>query len=138
MDFIPETKTAGEYTVPTIPKGVVGSLLAYVEARGVLLSIEAQEALQQVLRSFILAILGAIATFTGWLLLNGVIVGLLVENLHWTWQKSAAITAGGNLLVALISFLLVARIVSSTRWFADTFNELTKDRAWLARQTETH
>lgn len=121
-----------------ISKGVIGSLLAYVEARGVLLSIEAQEAFQQVVRTLVFVIMGAIATFTGWLFLNGVLIGLLVEQLEWSLMKSAAVVMGGNLAVAALCFFLAKKCFSSNRWFSDTFNELTKDRAWLVKQTEEH
>lgn len=121
-----------------LPKGVIGSLLAYVEARGVLLSIEAQEALQQVVKILAFAVVGIIAAFTGWLSLNGVAIGLLIHFFHFGWIAATAILMGANLLTAALSLLLAKKSISSTRWFSDTLNELTKDRAWLAKQTESN
>jgi uncharacterized membrane protein YqjE len=130
----PEAKLAQ----PQVAPGFSASLLRYVEARGVLLSLEAQEAVGQVLKLLIFAIVGGIACFTGWLLVSAVLVGLLMDQAQWSLLKAAAIVGGAHLLLGIIFFSAVINRISSTRWFADTLNELKKDRTWLAEQTAKH
>lgn len=120
---------------PQSQEGLSSSLAAYLEARSVLLTIEAQEAVQQVLRTLVFAIIGAITALTGWGLVVAALIGLLVEQSGWHWLKAAMVVGGGNLLVAFIFLLAMSKRLSSMRWFADTLNEFKKDRAWLARQT---
>lgn len=120
---------------PHPPEGLSSSLAAYLEARSVLLTIEAQEAVQQVLRTLVFAIIGGITALTGWGLVVAALIGLLVEKSGWHWMKAAMAVGGGNLLLAFIFLLAMSKRLTSMRWFADTLNEFKKDRAWLARQT---
>lgn len=129
-------------TVPESPAtpsspGLIVSVLRYVETRGLLLSLEAQEAVQQIVRVLILAILGGIIIFTGWLLLAAGLTALIVEQAGWTWVQASLALAGGHILVAVLFFAVALHRLRSSRWFADTLNEIKKDRTWLAHQTKT-
>lgn len=117
-------------------KGLVTSLLRYAEARGLLLSLEAQEAVQQVLRYAILTAIGAVLVFTGWLLVAAGLTGLIMEKTGWSWVQAVLVLGGGHVILALILFTITLVGIRSARWFADSINEFQKDRTWLAKQTE--
>lgn len=116
-------------------RGLSEPLLRYLEARGVLLSIEAQEALQQILRVTILAGIAGTAAFTGWLLMTAAFLGLIMEKTGWHWQKAVTILGAAHLLLAVVFFLAMRGRLVGMRWFADTLNEFKKDRACLAHPT---
>ncbi len=134
----PETYVPGHGSKPSlnIPRSLAASLLSYVEARGVLLSLEAQEALRILLSVVIFAIIGGILAFCGWLFVAGFLTALLIDQTGWEWPKALAVMGGAHLLGALIFFGGAYLRIMSSRWFADTINELKKDRAWLAEQTK--
>jgi uncharacterized membrane protein YqjE len=133
MDSAPPVSKSS--AVPNPPEGLSASLAAYLEARSVLLTIEAQEAVQQVLRTLVFAIIGGITALTGWMLLVAALIGLVVDRTGWHWLKASTIVGGANLVLAFIFLLAMSKRLGSMRWFADTLNEFKKDRAWLARQT---
>jgi len=136
-EALPGTKPAHDPALaPHGVRGVIASVLKYLEARGVILTIEAQEAIQQILRLLIALVLGGIIAFTGWMLAIAVVVSLLVDRLAWSWEKAAGVVGGAHLLVAVILFSAVASRISAARWFTDTINEFKKDRAWVANQTD--
>lgn len=116
--------------------GISATLLRYIEARGLLLSIETQEALQILLRVVIFTILGSIIALTGWLLLTAGLAALIIEQTGWSPLKAIFILAGAQLVLALICFLVALARIKSALWFADSINELQKDRTWLANQTK--
>jgi len=117
-----------------LPSGLTATLLRYMEARGQLLSIEAQEALQQVVRVLILTAIGIIMTLTGWLLLSAGLAALIIETTGWSAIKSILVLAGAELLLAAVLFLAALLRLRSARWFSDTLNEFQKDRSWLAQE----
>lgn len=116
-------------------RGLSEPLLAYLEARGVLLTIEAQEAFAQVLRVLAFATVAAISAFTGWLLLVAGIVSTLVSHSHWTWEKAMAVVGAVHLFIAIVFAVAMRNRLAQIEWFSDTLREFKKDRAWLARQT---
>lgn len=121
---------------PAMPSsGLSEPFLRYLEARGILLTLEAQEALGQVVRVLIFVGLAGAAIFIGWLLLAGVVADLLMTQARWSWQAAAGALAGFHLFVAFIFLLATRNRLASMRWFGDTINEFRKDRAWLSSQT---
>ncbi|MCE9518737.1 MAG: phage holin family protein [Verrucomicrobia bacterium] len=119
--------SAGGHSFSTIPNG----LLRYLEARGVLLSVEGQEAAQHLLRVVFLSVIAAIFGLSAWLLLMVSSVCYLAEKSGWTWVQ--ATVAGGlvNLILASIFAFAAWRRLSAARWFEHTINEFGKDRKWL-------
>jgi uncharacterized membrane protein YqjE len=115
-------------------RGLSEPLLRYLEARGVLLSIEARESLQQIVRVMILVGMAGSAAFTGWLLLTASLISLIMEKSGWTWEKTVTVLGASHLLIAVVFLLAMRGRLLGMRWFADTLNEFKKDRAWLARQ----
>jgi uncharacterized membrane protein YqjE len=123
-------------TMPHKMSSLVTVLLRYLEARGVLLTIEAQEAFQQVLSSVVWCVVAVIFGFTGWLLVVASAVDLISREKGWPLAKTALAAGGVHVLLAVIVFAVVMRKLSTGRWFAHTMNEFEKDRIWLAQQSE--
>lgn len=124
---------------PLVKEGAVHGLseplLGYLEARGVLLTLEAQEAFAQVVRVLAFAAVAVITAFTGWLLLAAGVVSVLVSQSHWTWEKAATVVGAVHLLIAVVFAIAMRNRLAEIEWFPDTLREFKKDRAWLARQT---
>lgn len=106
-------------------------ILKYLEGRGVLLSIEAKEALVQAAGLLILAAVCCVTLFVAWTLLAIALVGLLMNHFDWHWLKAVSVTGVVHLLVTVGAGLLIWRRATHGAWFAETFNELKKDRVWL-------
>lgn len=106
-------------------------VMKYLEGRGMLLSLEAKEALRQVLGLLVLLLVLGVTLFAGWLLLAGALVEWIVEWTGWT-RLQATLAAGGlHVVVAALAGLGMWRRITMARWFADTLNEFRKDRSWL-------
>jgi uncharacterized membrane protein YqjE len=110
-------------------------ILKYVEARGLLFGIEAREALQNSVTVVAWLAIGAVAAFAGWLLLVTSLVGVLAHYLDGSWVKATAIAGGVHVLLAVTAALVTRNRLTTVRWFADSLDELKKDRAWLHTQT---
>lgn len=125
-----------------VPSGIhfrfVGPLLKYLEARGMLASIEAREALQGVIGLVILVGVGVAGVFIGWLLLTTALVGWLTSYFEWSWIKAVGIAGGAHLLASIAAYFSMRYRLSKTLWFADTINELKKDRTWLTKKATRH
>lgn len=134
-DFRPPAIEADAVPHPALTHGLGTPVLKYLEGRGQLLGIEAQEALQQLVSVSFWLSLAAIAAFAGWLLLAASLVGILTEHFEWSWVKATGILGAAHILVALTAGFATWNRVITARWFADSLNELKKDRAWLKTQT---
>lgn len=119
----------------TSPHPLPVAILKYLEGRGLLLSIEAREALQHVISLGIWLAVSVVAIFAGWLLLATTLVGGLIHWLGWSWLKATGVAGGMHILVALTAGLVMWRRLTTARWFEDSINELKKDRAWLKTAT---
>ncbi len=128
----PETNRA---TPAASSHRVLAPILKYLEGRGLLLSIEAREALKQVVNLGIWLAVAVVAIFAGWLLLATTLVGALTHWLGWSWLTAAGVAGGLHILVALAAGFLMWKRLTTARWFADSINELKKDRAWLTTRT---
>ena len=114
---------------------VLAPILEYLEGRGLLLSIEAREALQHVISLGIWLAVAVVAIFAGWLLLATTLVGGLTHWLGWSWLKATGVAGAVHILIALAAGFLMWKRLTTARWFADSINELKKDRAWLKTRT---
>jgi uncharacterized membrane protein YqjE len=123
---------------PAVARGLSEPLLRYIEARGVLLSIEAQEALQHVIRVLIFVGIAAAAAFMGWVLLTAALVNVIMVSAGWHWVKATAVLGVVHIALAVIFLLAVRNRLGGLRFFRETLNELKKDREWIARQTHKH
>ena len=120
---------------PARSHSLLAPILKYLQGRGLLISIEARQALQHVISLCIWLTVAVISIFAGWLLLATTLVGALTHWLGWSWLKAAGVAGGLHILVALVAGLLMWKRLTTARWFAHTINELKKDRAWLTTQT---
>ena len=119
----------------TSARGLSEPLLRYLEARGVLLTIEAQEALQSVIRLLIFGAVAAAAAFMGWVLLTAALVHVIVKATDWHWASAVTVLGGAHVAFAIVFLLIMRTRLARLRFFKDTLNELKRDRAWLASQT---
>jgi membrane protein len=131
----PEEYVPGE-TPPISPNPIFAHrlfepILKYLEGRGVLISIEAKEALVQASGLLILAAVCCVTLFVAWTLLAIALVGLLMNHFDWHWLKAVSVTGAVHLLVTVGAGLLIWWRATHGAWFAETFNELKKDRIWL-------
>lgn len=120
---------------PARSHSLLAPILKYLQGRGLLISIEARQALQHVISLCIWLAIAVVSIFAGWLLLATTLVGALTHWLGWSWLKAAAVAGGLHILVALVAGLLMWKRLTTARWFTHTINELKKDRAWLTTQT---
>jgi uncharacterized membrane protein YqjE len=110
---------------------LVGPVLKYFEGRGMLLSIEAKEALSQAIFLLVAAAVCCLALFVAWTLLALALVGFLTSQYEWHWLKAVAVVGAGHLAIALAAGGDIWHRAVHGAWFTETFNELRKDRIWL-------
>ncbi len=125
---------AASHALGSMPAAV----LRYLEARGILLSVEGQEAAQSIFQAVFRGAIGAIFGFTGWLLLMTGLVILLVMRADWSWAMATVVVGLVNLVFAAVFAYAASRRITATRWFEQTLSELGKDRAWLAQLSDKH
>lgn len=133
---LPLTAHAMDQMVPpAFSHRLVVPILKYLEGRGLLLTIEAREALQHVVGLVIWLAIAVVAVFAGWLLLATTLVGVLTGCLGWSWVKATAVAGAAHILVALTAGLAMRKRLTAASWFADSLNELKRDCAWLKTRT---
>ncbi len=130
------TPLDSEAVEPGASHKLPASVLRYLEARGILVTIEAQEAFQQVLRALVIGTVALVLGFTGWILLMAAAVAILASKAGWSWTKASALLGGAQVLFGALLLLLLMRRLTRTRWFEHTLNEFGKDRKWLAHHNE--
>ncbi len=112
--------------------GLLHSLAYYVEARGRLLQIEAQEAglrLSNLLGMLVLALGGLVI---GWMLAAPALVWLVAKHYDWPWAYVTLGAAGLHLFMGLIFLLGLKTRLRGLRLFQETFHQFRHDREWLA------
>ena len=100
-----------------------------------LAGLEAKDALGRITFLLLMAMVAVVLIFAGWLLLATALVGWITFKFHWHWFAAAAATGGAHVLLAALLVAIAWWRFSKTVWFAETFNELRKDRAWLKGST---
>ena len=114
------------------------AMLRYLEARGVLVTLEAQEAFGLILSSVVWCAVAVVLAFTGWLLVVASAVKLIATLQGWPLAPTALAVGALHVLLAAGAFMVTMRRLTAARWFAHTLNEFQKDREWLAQQNEKH
>jgi len=115
------------------PFGVAARhVLVHFQARALLLAVETREAFREISDRSRHAAVGALLLMIGYLLLMTSAVPLLAEAWHTRWQYVGLGLAGLHLAAG--GFILrQSRRSLPSPLFANTLNELEKDRQWLAR-----
>ncbi|MBL9114157.1 MAG: phage holin family protein [Verrucomicrobiaceae bacterium] len=123
---------------PTLSRArsLMGAAVTYAEARGQLLQIEAQEAVQQVAGAARAGIIGAAAVILGWLLIVPAGISLLSSRLGIRWEYLAMGVAGFHFIVGLIYLLASRRRSAALRPFQESINQFREDRAWIIKNRQ--
>lgn len=124
------------HDAPAAWKGITAALLRYVEARGQLAQVEAQEALFALVSSIVFGVLAAILALGAWILIVPAAIWLLCHKMNWPFEKALVIAGAIHLLFAGILLKGMFNRLKVTRWFTETLVQFSKDRAWLAQQVE--
>lgn len=114
---------------------LMAPLLKYLEARGLILSLEAKDALRQSVGLLTGAAIIAVATLAAWILLVTAFIGFLVQLLNWDWMPVVALTGGIHLLLIVGVALWIWQSFKGMTWFNHSIKELKKDRQWLQGKT---
>lgn len=114
-------------------RDLASSILLYIDARMRLMQIEASEAGGRMVTLLILAVIGIVALVLTWLMCLPVLVWFLANHFNQPWPKMALFTAGGHLLIAIISFLVLKTRISRLNLLEETRNQFQKDREWLSQ-----
>jgi uncharacterized membrane protein YqjE len=118
---------------PRLLRGLPASLLVYLEARGVLLTIEAREAFDHLVRSAAWGAVAAMLAFSGWLPLMAALIWLGTGWTGWQWWEVSLVAGGAHLVLAACVFLIVMRRLRGVRLFEHTVHQFRKDREWLGK-----
>ena len=117
-------------------RGAVQAGLRYVEARGKLFQIEAQEAGTHVSGVGVLAVLSLGCLMVAWLLAMPAAVVLIADYLKARWEHVALVMAGAHVLFGLLFLLAAQRRWRRVRLFEESLNQFQKDREWVARSQQ--
>lgn len=134
-DISPAAHEAEPVPQSTSTHRLASPVLKYLEARALLLGMEARDASRQVVAVIVWLTLGALAAFVGWLLLASSLVGLLSVHCGWSWVQATAVVGAAHIFFAIAAVLVTWNRLTNANWFSDTLNEFKKDRAWLKTQT---
>lgn len=113
-------------------RSLLCDLAHYLEARGRLFQIEAQEAGTRFAGIAVTAAFMLGCLFFGWLLALPALLWLLAESQGWPWHRVALGAGGAHLLLGLIFMLALRARLRALRVFEETFNQFQKDREWIA------
>ena len=116
-------------------RGLTDAGLKYAEARCTLLQIEAQEGVQALSKAFVAGVTAAVLALGGWLLLVPAALWWLCQHRGWPVEKTFVIAGILHLVAAGLLIRSMMRLLSRTRWFAETIDQFRRDRAWIAQQT---
>lgn len=109
-------------------KSLLHTLALYVEARGRLLQIEAQEAGTRLVEIVILVVVLLAFLLFGWMVALPALIWLVADTQDWPVWKVALWTAAAHLLLAFISALTLRAKLKGLRIFEETFRQFQKDR----------
>lgn len=112
--------------------GLLRSIALYVEARGRLLHIEGQEAGARAAGLAGMFIFALVALIIGWMLAAPAVVWIIAEKTGWHWTHVALAGGGSHLFVGLLLIIGLKHRLRSFRPFEESFQQLSRDREWLA------
>jgi uncharacterized membrane protein YqjE len=113
---------------PSGVRGLAQAGLLYLEARGRLFQIEAQEAGQKLSRVVVLAVVALVFLVFAWLLLMPVAVFTISELGGWSWKRVAAVMGGFHLFIGFGCLLRLRSVAKGLRLFEESINQCHRDR----------
>lgn len=112
-------------------RSLLRALALYVEARGRLLQIEAQEAGTKLITILVLAFLMSGFLLFGWMLALPALVWLIADSQGWELWRVALGAAGIHLFLGIIFLIGLKTRLQKLRVFEETFNQFLRDRETL-------
>jgi uncharacterized membrane protein YqjE len=113
--------------------GLLRAVALYVEARGRLLHIEGQEAGSRLTNLSGMFMLAFAAFGIGWMLAAPALVYIIAESNGWHWTRVALAGAGIHLFLGLLLLAGLKSRLRGMQLFAESLNQLSRDREWLTR-----
>ena len=129
-----ETASHTETTEPSGVRGLAEASFSYLEARGRLLQLEAQEAGQTVGRMLVVGLIAVCSFILAWLLVIPVIVWALAKWGGWPWQPVAGALALAHLLVAIVCVISLRLRAARLRLFEETIQQCRRDRECISQR----
>lgn len=114
-------------------RGMVVTLLQYFEARGKLLQIETQEAGSHLTRVSARLIIAVVLLTVAWMMAVPALIALIATALNKPWEYVALVGAGLHVLIGIGFLNAATRLWKRVRMFADSIDQLKKDREWVSR-----
>jgi len=105
------------------------AIVALIESRAAIVSLEAKDALGSALAKLIPLALCLFCVFAAWALTVAATIGCLTAATDWEWHQITFSMAGLHILIAVVA-LLFARAKKPAP-FPVTRSEFEKDREWL-------
>lgn len=130
----PESRAAAPE--PGRAKSLMAALASYLEARGLLLQIEAREAGAGLSGVVSALVIGAVLCLIGWLTALPAAVSLITRATGLAWEHVTLAVAGVHVLLGFV-FLSVAGIRRrALKPFEETLRQFGEDRAWLVQNQQ--
>ncbi|MFM7603610.1 MAG: phage holin family protein [Prosthecobacter sp.] len=115
--------------------GFLRSMALYVEARGRLLQIEAQETGVRVSSLAAHVVITLASVIIGWMLAAPAVVWMIAEKSGWHWTHVALCGGGAHLIAGVLLLIVLKAKLKRLQFFEETFNQFRRDREWLANNT---
>lgn len=113
-------------------KSLLRAVALYMEARGRLLQIEAQEAGGKLSTVLVVSVLLAGSLLCGWLLALPALVWLVAESQGWHWSRVALGAAGLHFFLGLVLLGFLKARLRRLKIFEETFHQFQRDRECLS------
>ena len=118
-------------------KSLLHSLTLYIEARGKLFQIEAQDAAAKILVISVVTAILVACLLTCWILAVPALVWIVAQAIGWTWASVALLAALMHLVLAYGCLLGLRARFKQLRAFEETFRQFKYDRDWISKSTNT-
>lgn len=114
--------------------GLFRAILRYVEARGELLQIEAQEAGEKAVVLVIAVAVAVTALILAWLLALPALVWIIADAGGWHWSSVSLVAAAIHLGICAIAFGVFRMRLKTLRVFEESLGQLKEDRKWIGKE----
>jgi uncharacterized membrane protein YqjE len=131
------TSTVGSvHDEPAAWRGLSAAILKYLEARGILAKIEAQEALTQIVWAVALGMTAAILALGAWLLIVPALVWLVSHRMQWDFACTLVVTGLIHALAGGVCVWAMIKRLRGSSWFIESLDQFKKDRTWILQHSE--